>query len=71
MTETVLHFRSLIFNLVWKINSECTEIRRLGFKTQMMAASESKSTGLGDYLVVESKGEEGVKDDHQVSVPGD
>lgn len=32
---------------------------------------EVKSTGLGDYLVVRSKGEGGVEGDRQVSVLGD
>lgn len=83
--ETVLHFRSLIFNLVWKINSMGTETRRLKVKTQMMTIivgiemervtsiymQKAKATGLGGYLAVKNKGEDGVKDDHQVSVLGD
>lgn len=85
VTETVLHFRGLIFNLVWKINSKGIETRRLEVKTQMMTVivgiemeritsvyvQEAKATGLRSYLVVENKGEEGVKDDRQVSVLGD
>lgn len=58
---------------------------RIGIRTQMMTVTldlemeritstyvqEVKSTGLGHYLVVGSKREEGVKDDRQVSVLGE